>query len=129
MRALTKSQKSIMRLYITQIKNTLNLRWGKFVWYDRDWDWSFTLEAFEIKCRYQGINLSTYGNAVDSKERAEQCFACADALKRMREENYTSDIDNLFWGNKMSLVEYIRIRDERLNKDKDIIKNSMNLVS
>lgn len=103
-------------------------KWGKFIWYDRDWDYSFTLEAFEIKCRSQGINLSTVDISVDSKERAEQCFKCADALKRMRDQNYTSDIDGLLYDCKISLDDYIKIRDERWNKDRDIIKQSIDLI-
>ena len=103
-------------------------KWGKFVWYDRDWDYSFTLEAFEIKCRAQGNNLSKYGNAVDSKERAEQCFKCSDALKRMREDNYTSDIDELVYDNKIEYKVWSETHEERLNKDKEIIKQSIDII-
>ena len=58
-----------------------------FVWNDRDWDWTFTLQALEIKCRAQAKCLEK-GNGVNSKRYAKQALDCAEALKRLRSDEY-----------------------------------------
>ena len=62
-------------------------KWGSFVWYDRDWEYVYTLQALEIKCRAQAKCLEK-GSGVNSKRYAKQALDCADALKRLTEDKY-----------------------------------------
>ena len=62
-------------------------KWGSFVWYDRDWEYVYTLQALEIKCRAQAKCLEK-GSGVNSKRYAKQALDCADALKRLIEDKY-----------------------------------------
>lgn len=62
-------------------------KWGKFVWYDRDWEYIYTLQALEIKCRAQAKCLEK-GSGVNCKRYAKQALECADALKRLTEDKY-----------------------------------------
>ncbi len=62
-------------------------KWGSFVWNDRDWEYTYTLQALEIKCRAQAKCLEN-GHGVNSKRYAKQALECADALKRLMDDKY-----------------------------------------
>lgn len=97
-------------------------KWGKFVWNDRDWDSCYTLEAFEIKCRAQA-NCLKKGYAENSELHAQQALDCAEAIKRLRMNEY---IDYRFEPNKPDVAcenletEYF----EKRNADLEIVRKS-----
>lgn len=97
-------------------------KWGKFVWYDRDWDSCYTLEAMEIKCRAQAKCL-VKGYAENSELYAKHALECADALKRLREDEY---IDYRF-ELKVQLKTFDDVQkeyEEKRNADLEIVRKS-----
>lgn len=97
-------------------------KWGKFVWYDRDWDSHYTLEAMEIKCRAQAKCL-VKGYAENSELYAKHALECADALKRLREDEY---IDYRF-ELKVQVKNFDDVQkeyEEKRNADLEIVRKS-----
>ena len=98
-------------------------KWGKFVWYDRDWDSCYTLEALEIKCRAQSKYLEN-GNADGCEIYAVHALDCADALKRLRESEYIDYHYELHAPIKRSGDEIEKEFNDKRNADLEIIRRS-----
>lgn len=97
-------------------------KWCKFVWYDRDWDSCYSMEALEIKCRAQAKYL-LHGNAEDSELYAQHALECADALKRLREDEYI-DFHNELVKNNWNPDGIQQKYEEKRNVDLEIVKKS-----
>lgn len=91
-------------------------KWAMFVWHDRDWDYSYTLQALEIKCHSQSKSIGLYGNSIDKDKHSEQAKKMAEVLKRLREENYWDD------NQPITKEEYEKGQEER-NKDIQYLKD------
>ena len=102
-------------------------KWARFVWYDRDWDSYFTLEAFEIKCRAQAKCLNN-GHAENSEIYAKHAFECAEALKRLREDEYV-DFHYKFTTTKLNVDEIEMEYNNKRNADIEIIKKSIDEIN
>lgn len=123
-----KAKRFVVDVYYDLYHLPRNIRkWGMFVLKDRDWDYSFTLKALEIKCRAQARLIGEKGNAIDSNKRAKRILECAEALKRLSDDDYVA---HWYEDNSMSfLVENaLKIRKEEqdaIKKDLSIVKKSI----
>lgn len=103
-------------------------KWGLFVLRDRDWDYSYTLKALEIKCRAQARLIGEKGQAVNAKKTAKQILECAEALKRLADDDYVSH-----WIDENTTMSFVvgnamKIRKEEydaIKKDLAIVKKSI----
>jgi len=102
-------------------------KWGKFVWYDRDWDSYYTLEAFEIKCRAQAKCLVN-GNAENSELYAKHALDCAGALKRLREDEYVDYHFGSVPRTKEMYEAIFKEHEEKRTADLKIVSDSMNEI-
>jgi len=101
-------------------------KWAKFVWTDRDWDYEHTLEAMEIKCRAQAKLLKTYAHAENSEKYGNEALACAEALKRIRLDDYFSDMLGEF--NKALPENFHEMYEAKMNEDIQIVKDSFDKI-
>ena len=104
-------------------------KWARFVFEDRDWDYRYSMEALEIKCRAQAENLKR-GHTVDCQKYSQEALELADALRRLINDDYCLEF---FEGcytfediKKVKLPDnYVEIYMQRRQVDIDIFKNSI----
>lgn len=102
-------------------------KWGKFVWNDRDWDSHYTLEALEIKCRAQAKCL-VKGYAENCELYAKHALECADALKRLREDEYVDYHFDTTPRTKEMYEDIFKEHEEKRNADLKIVNDSFNEI-
>jgi hypothetical protein len=102
-------------------------KWGKFVWNDRDWEYAYTLEALEIKCRAQA-NCLKKGYAENSELHAQQALDCEEALKRLRMDEYV-DYRLEISGNKRDATDVMKEYSDKRNVDLEIVHKSFENIN
>ena len=104
-------------------------KWAVFVFNDRDWDYCYSMEALEIKCRAQAESLKN-GLGDNDKQHAQEALELADALRRLINDDYCLEFyegcgtfDDI---KKTKLPDnYLEIYKARRQVDIDIFKNSV----
>ena len=125
-----KIRRFIRDFYYNMLHLKGNLKkWAVFVFNDRDWDYCYSMEALEIKCRAQAESLKN-GLGDNDKQHAQEALELADALRRLINDDYCLEFyegcgtfDDI---KKTKLPDnYLEIYKARRQVDIDIFKNSV----
>jgi hypothetical protein len=72
-----------MRSFIQGIKNLI--KWFPYIWKDRDYDYTYTLELLKRKLLFQAISTrrnSNHSSAIDDANLMEECAILLHAVQR-----------------------------------------------
>ena len=111
----------IKEFYYNLLHFPSNIRkWARFVWNDRDWNSQYNLEAFEIKCRSQAKHFDD--GSEEGAKISKEALECAEALKRIREDDYIDFSIPLTESYTPEMV--LALYEEKRMTDIEIVKNA-----
>ena len=109
-------------------------KWLPIIWYDRDWDYYFLYKVLYFKLSGMEKHLRLYGNHEDAEKDADVIKVCVDALERLIEDDYCSELLDQHrskWGNvefvdnpesKSCRLIYLKVKTE---EDKELCSDEL----